>query len=219
MEPEILSIIDKGRNLKLQIRKMVIKHDYPKGNKNLILLGYHSIMVEHHDSIHLLIQNKLYGSAFALVRAFYEPLYRALWVNACAKDNQISKIMKGKDAFPKMKEMVEQIDNAYRTDDFWQRIKNNSWSAMNDYTHAGIRQLSRRFVEDEVAPNYHLGEVIEVLDGTNMALLLMALFFFNVYKKTEEIKVIRQMIMKYSDKVLVPLHTAHCERYAQVNVI
>ena len=72
---------------------------------------------------------------------------------------------------------------------------------MNNYTHPGMRQLGRRFVEDEVAPNYDLGEVIEVLDGTNMALLLMALFFFNVYRKTEEIKVIEQMIMEYSDKV------------------
>ncbi len=201
MEPEILSIIDKGTNLKLQIGKMVTKHDYPKGNKNLILLGYHSIMVEHHDAIHLLIQNKLYGSAFALVRAFYEPLYRAHWVNACATDDQIYKIMKGKDVFPKMNEMVEKIDNAYGTGDFWEMIKKNSWSPMNDYTHSGIRQLSRRFVEDEVAPNYHLGEIVEVLDGTNMALLLMALFFFNVYKKTEEIEVIRQMIMEYSNKV------------------
>jgi len=158
-------------------------------------------MVEHHDAIHLLIQNKLYGSGFALVRALYEPLYRAHWANACATDKQIDKIMKGKDVFPKMNEMVKEIDNAYGTGDFWQMIKNNSWPAMNDYTHAGMRQLSRRFVEDEVAPNYDLGELIEVLDGTNMALLLMALFFFNVYKKTEEVKVIRQMIMEYSDKV------------------
>lgn len=201
MEPEIISIIDKGRNLKRKIGGMVTKHGYPNGNKNRILLGYHIIMVEHHDAIHLLIQNKLYGSAFALVRALYEPLYRAHWVNACATDNQIDKIIKGKNVFPKMKEMAEEIDNAYGTDDFWQMIKTNSWSAMNDYTHSGMRQLSRRFVENEVAPNYELGEVVEVLDGTNMALLLMALFFFNVYKKTEEIKVIRQMIMEYSDKV------------------
>jgi hypothetical protein len=201
MEQEILSIIDKGRELKVQIGKLVTKHDYPKGNKNLVLLGYYSIMVEHHSAIHLLIQNELNGSAFALVRALYEPLYRAHWVNACATDDQIDKIIKGKDIFPKMNEMVEQIDNAYRTGDFWQMIKTNSWSAMNDYTHSGMRQLSRRFIENEVAPNYDLGELIEVLNGTNMALLLMALFSFNVYNKTEEVKVVRQMIMEYSDKV------------------
>ncbi len=199
MESEISLIIEKGKKLKQTIEEMVTKYNYPQGDKNLILIGYHSILVEHHDSIHLLIQNQLYGSAFALVRALYESLYRAHWVNACATDKQIEKILEGKDIFPTMQTMVEEIDRVDGTGNFWQVVKSNSWTAMNDYAHSGIRQLARRFVQDEVAPNYDLTEVIEALDGTNVALLLMAFFFFKVYEKTEEIKVIEKMILEYSE--------------------
>ncbi|MEW6671621.1 MAG: hypothetical protein AB1427_07950 [Thermodesulfobacteriota bacterium] len=199
MESVMKSIIDKGRKLKKEIGEMVKKHEYPHGNKNQLLLGYHSIMVEHHTSIHLLIENKLNGSAFALVRALYEPLYRAHWVHGCATDDQIEKIVEGKDVFPKMKCMVEEIDSAYGTGNFWQEIKNNSWSAMNDYTHSGVRQISNRFDNNEVISNYDMGAIIEVLNGTNMALLLMGLFFFHVFMKTDEINQIREMVINYSN--------------------
>ena len=130
MKPEIQAIINKGRKLKKQIGEMIRKHEYPKGNKNLLLLGYHSIMAEHHTAIHLLIKHNLYGSSFALVRVLYEPLYRAHWVHGCATDELIDNIVEGKNVFPKMKRMVEEIDNAYGTGNFWQDIKNNSWSAI-----------------------------------------------------------------------------------------
>lgn len=199
MESEISSIIEKGEKLKGKIGEIVTRYDYPNDNKSLILLAYYSIVVEHHTAIHLLIQNNLYGSAFALVRPIYETLYRAQWVNGCATEEQINKVIKGHDIFPKMNKMVKDIDSAYGTGNFWQMIKSNSWPAMNDYTHTGIRQIGRRFKEDEVLPNYDSGELIEVLNRTNMVLLLMAFFFFNVFTKTKESKEIEQMIMEYSN--------------------
>jgi len=199
MESEIISIIEKGARLKCKIGEIVTRYDYPNDNKSLILLAYQSIVIEHQTAIHLLIQNNLCGSAFALVRAIYETLYRAHWVNACATEEQINKVIEGQDIFPKMNKMVKDIDSIYGTGNFWQMIKSNSWPTMNDYTHTGIRQIGRRFKEDEVLPNYDSGELIEVLNGTNMALLLMSFFFFNVFKKTKEIKEIEQMIMEYSN--------------------
>jgi hypothetical protein len=200
MESKIISIIERGRELKDKIGRIVTRcGGYPNDNKSLILLAYHSMVVEHHTAIHLLIQNNLYGSAFALVRAIYELVYRAHWVNACAAEKQINRAIKGQDIFPKMDEIVKDIDSAYGTGNFWQMIKSNSWSAMNDYTHAGIRQIGRRFKEDEVLPNYDSGELVEVLNGTNIALLLMTFFFLNVLRRTEGIKEIEQMIMEYSN--------------------
>jgi hypothetical protein len=201
MEKEIDLIVEKGKNLKLKIGKMVSSYDYPRDKKNLILIAYHSLIAEHHTSIHLLIQNKLYGSSFSLVRALYEPLYRAHWVYGCATMDQINRIVAGKNVFPKMKDMVEEIDRAYDTGGFWQMIKDNSWSAMNDYTHSGVRQIGCRFKDNEVAPYYELDAIIEVLNGTNMALLLMALFFFHALGKTKETKEIEKMIIDYSSEV------------------
>lgn len=200
MESEIISIIKKGAKLKRKIDEIVKRYDYPKDNKSLILLAYHSIVIEHHTAIHLLIQNNLCGSAFALVRPKFETLYRAYWVNACATEEQINKVIKEEDVFPKMNRMIKEIDSVYGTDNFWQKVKSYSWSAMNDYTHTGIRQISRRFKGNEVLPNYDSCERIEVLNGTNIALLLMAVLFFDVFKKTKEVKEIEQMIIEYSNE-------------------
>jgi hypothetical protein len=198
MQEEIQQIIEKGKKLKIEIGKLT-KDDYPKGGKNTIILGYHSIMADHHTAIHLLIEKNLVGSAFALVRSFWEPLYRAHWLYGCATDKQVKQLTEGENVFPGMGTMVEQIDEAYQTGDFWQIIKKNSWEAMNDYTHSGVRQLNRRFTEDSVEPNYEPGEIIEALNNTNMGLLMMAFFFFNVFKKREKAKTVRKMIMEYGE--------------------
>lgn len=77
-------------------------------------------------------------------------------------------------------------------------MKKNSWDAMNDYTHSGMRQIARRFLKGGVEPNYDVDEIKEVLNGTNVALLFMALFFFNVYEKSDEVKVVEKMILEYN---------------------
>lgn len=198
MPTEIDLLIEKGKNLKTHIGEMVTKHEYTRGEKNFLLIAYHSLLVEHHTSIHLLIQNKLYGSSFALVRALYELLYRAHWVHGCATEQQIHRIVEGKEVFPAMKDMVQQIDKAYGTGDFWRMIKENSWAAMNDYTHSGMRQIGNRFRGDEVAPDYEMGAIVEVLNGTNMVLLLMALFFFHAFRNDEEAKEVEKLVIEYS---------------------
>ncbi|MFC1838520.1 DUF6988 family protein [Thermodesulfobacteriota bacterium] len=198
MEKEIIELIDKGKSIKINIEKMVKRHRYPQDNKSMLFIAYHSIVAEHHTSIHLLIQSGLTGSSFALVRSLYEPIYRAHWVYGCALDDQIKKIIKGKDIFPRMKDMVEEIDDSLGTGDFWQLIKKNSWTAMNDYTHSGMRQIMNRFKGNEVIPDYELGAIVEVLSGTNIALLLMALFFFNAFNKIDEVKELQGMIVEYT---------------------
>lgn len=198
MDPEILSIIDKGKKLRIQIGEMVTKHEYPTENWSMILLGYHSIMAEHHDAIHLLIKKELYGSAFALVRTFYECLYRAHWVVGCANQRQIDGIVDGENVFPSMNVMVTEIDRAFGTGNFWSTIKENSWNAMNDYTHSGIRQIANRFKDNEVVANYEVGAIIEVLNNTNTVFLLMVFFFFHTYMKTNEVKKIEKMIIDYN---------------------
>lgn len=198
MEPRISSISEKTSAFKGKLSDLVTGYEYPTDNKSQILLAYHSILAEHHSAIFLLVQNDLHGSAFALVRALYEPLYRAHWIVGCANEAQIDKILEGKDIFPKMYEMVKEIDDAFGIGGFFQNIKKNSWGPMNDYTHSGLRQIGRRFKDNEVAPNYETDEVIEVLDGINIALMLMALLSFKSFGKEEAVKKVEEMLTEYS---------------------
>lgn len=194
----IIKIITKGEELKNKIGSMVLKHTYENTDRLRIISAYFSMLVEHHGAIHLLIKKELTGSAFTLVRPLHEILFRSHWIYGCATDCEVEKLIEGENIFPKMPDMVNQLDAAYRTDDFWTSLKNASWAAMNDYTHSGIRQLNRRFKEGGINPNYDEAEIIEVLNGTNVALLIMAFFFFNANKMQKESLAIRNMILNYS---------------------
>lgn len=199
MEPAINSIIEKTHQFKGKIGNLVTSYKYPNDNKSQILLAYKDLIVEHHNAIFLLVQNALNGSAFALVRSLYEPFYRAHWVVGCATDEQVDKIFEGENVFPKISVMVKEIDAAFGIGDFFQNIKKNSWGPMNDYTHSGLRQISRRFKNNEVSPNYVTEEIIEVLDGINIALILMAIVFFKFFGKEDAVKEVEQILYEYSE--------------------
>jgi hypothetical protein len=200
MEPKIYSIFEKTTKFKKKLGDLTTRYEYPTDTKSQILLAYHSILAEHHTAIFLLIQNELHGSAFALVRSLYEPFYRAHWIIGCATDKQVTQVLKGKDVFPKMYDMVEKIDAAFGIGEFFQNIKRNSWGPMNDYTHSGILQIGRRFKDNEVDPNYGTEEIVEVLNGINLALILMALVFFKKFGKLEAVSEVEKMLIEYTEK-------------------
>ncbi len=72
---------------------------------------------------------------------------------------------------------------AFGIGNFFQNIGKNSWGPMNDYTHSGIRQIGRRFKYNVVEPNYESCEIVEVLNGINVTLMLMAIVFLRRLEK------------------------------------
>jgi len=142
--------------------------------RQTLLVAYFDICMEHIQSIQLLIKNKLFGSAFALVRPFYETYYRALWMLKFATEEQVEGIRTNKFNFPDMGTKIKELDTIYTGTDFFLLLKQNSWSAMCDYAHSGTLQLSRRWTENELEPNYEKDEIIEVIKGTRAILLLFA---------------------------------------------
>lgn len=54
-----------------------------------IAAGLFHLSMEHHGSIHLLIVNKHYGSAFALLRPQLEAFIRGAWFHHCANNKHI----------------------------------------------------------------------------------------------------------------------------------
>jgi len=198
MDPEINAIIQKTIVLKERLGHLVTSYEYPTDKKSQILLAYHSLLAEHHSAIFLLIQNDLCGSAFALVRPVYEILYRAHWIAACASEKHIEDIFDDKDVFPKMRDLVVEIDNAYKTGGLWQTIKKSTWLPMNDYTHSGIRQIGRRFYDNQVLQNYEVCEILEVLNGINITLILVANLFFNVFGKVEACNEVEKLLSNYT---------------------
>jgi hypothetical protein len=176
---ELETVWNRGSRFRAQIRDLLCQREYASETKTHLLVAYLDIALEHHEAVALLIKTKLYGSAFALVRPLLETLFRALWINGCATPDQVQEVAHRDDTkFPRMDQLVAIIDQTYATDNFFASIKNASWAAMCSFTHSGLSQLVRRFTDGDVKPNYRDVEIVQVLNNTNTAIILLSRMFF-----------------------------------------
>lgn len=195
---QIDDLSNRGAEIRSRLRELLSRHEYPL-DKNLdtktTLLGaYVDIALEHHEAILLLIKAKLLGSAFALVRPLVETMLRALWINAVAKKSQIGKASQDKLKFPCMSQMLVEIDQTYDTGSLFQTFKGPNWRAMCSYAHSGALQIGRRFTNGEVKPSYSDGEILEVLNVTNTAVILLTIAFFKSMGCQREADEIQKMV-------------------------
>lgn len=196
MTPEIKESLDQSINSFKKIANLLEDKVVGNNERQTLLIGYFDICMEHIQSIHILVNNKLFGSAFALIRPFYETYYRALWMLKLASDIEVKGIANGKFTFPGMGSKIKGLDSIYTGTDFFEQLKKNSWSAMCDYAHTGQLQLSRRWKEDELEPNYKDGEVIEVIKGTEAILLMFAYVVLKEHNYMPEAEDINSLLIK-----------------------
>jgi len=113
----------------------------------------------------------------------------------------VQKITRNEFDFPNMGTMVAQIDARWHTDEFFQKMKKQAWAAMNSYTHSSIRQLSRRFKNGRIEPNYSDAEIVEVISGTTMAVLLLGVFFSKLVNRVVETVEIESLIGSFVERI------------------
>lgn len=158
-------------------RTLVTEKTYPDDLRTVMVAGIVDQMFEHHAAVIGLIRNHLTGSAFALARSIYEGLYRGMWINLCATNEQV-KSFENDDKLPKsMRQMAEDIDATYTAGTFFIDLMNRAWGALCSYTHTGLLQLGRRFTGGIIKPAYSDEEIIEVTTSvTTFVLLLVGKF-------------------------------------------
>ena len=177
--------------------------DYADDTRTMLLVAYTDVALEHHEAIMLLLQQKHFGSAFSLVRLIFEAFFRVHWVLGCARDSDVQKIACKEFDFPPMGTMVADIDARWHTNGFFETIKKQAWAAMNSYTHSGIRQLSRRFKDGRIEPNYSDAEIVEVISGTTMAVLLLGVFFSKLVNRAAEAVEAESLIGSFIERIQV----------------
>lgn len=64
-----------------------------------MVIAFIDQMIEHHESMLLLIRNGKVGSAFSLARSIFDSMFRGLWIGLFATDAQIADFEK-KDELP-----------------------------------------------------------------------------------------------------------------------
>ncbi|MCX6902595.1 MAG: hypothetical protein NTW03_03795 [Verrucomicrobia bacterium] len=177
---EIDEEVSRSAQINRRLAEMRERQGYPQNSKNDLLMAYFDIVSEHHEAAYLLIREKLFGSGFVLVRPMMETLLRAAWVNACATNQQQAQLaIDDSFHFPKMHELVKQIDDAYSTETFFQTLKDNTWKSACGYVHSGLLQVSRRFDKNGyVGSCYPEADILEVLRAATAILILTAILFF-----------------------------------------
>jgi hypothetical protein len=178
----------------------LVSGEYDSATRTMLLVAFADQIFEHHQAVLYLIEQRLTGSAFALVRSLIEAFFKVQWAVACASDQQVEQIgTKKRFEFPGTEDMVKEIDQKLQTEGFFLDFKKNAWAAMNSYTHTGLLQLSRRFSGDRVQPRYDDTECIEVVRVSTTSIVLLGRFFSVVTGRAAEAEKAEELMQEYAE--------------------
>ena len=150
--------------------------------------------LSHFYSMNILIKNKLYNSAFALVRVFFDTLIRGQYAVYIFNDIDVNKMYLKQENwnFPKTKDMCKQLDEFFK-EDIFDKIRTNAYGMMCDYIHIGRNQIARHFNEEKciIEPNFDSKLIIDTLTGNYD---LMELFAKNFIEFMKQHKILPQEV-------------------------
>lgn len=131
--------------------------------RNRISVGLFDLAMEHHGSIHILITNKHYGSAFALLRPQLEAFVRGTWFNLCATEKQIESYKNDKEP-PKINILISAIEKTPGyPENSLTRMKENTWSTLCGYTHGSYYHVAYRNTATEIVSDYDEKNITKLL--------------------------------------------------------
>ena len=215
LSPKVSTLVEdittRGAELRERMDKLLRRHDYPiPDTKNVMVIGYVIIAIQHHRAIWLLKEAALYGSAFALIRPVFDAWLRALWINAIATPEEIEEASHDRLRWRSVDQMLAEIRPVYfghaqkdaefadiadklfyfltgrKSEDRTGPRNASLWDALNSYTHPGARQLARLFTGAEVKQSYSEWDIAQGLNLATVALiLLMGPFFISMGKQAE----------------------------------
>jgi hypothetical protein len=190
----IIRILGSGREYSYPNKK---QHD-----KSRLLTAYFNLAIDFQKGIHFLISKNCCPSASALVRPLSDTYYRFLWVDKCAGEMDIERITNNPDyRFPAIVKMLSALDKAFGSNVFKDNIILTAWNAMHGYTHPGLHQLGRQLLDNgDVGTNFTDDEKSEILESSNMIILLMAFFFSMSFDMKAEAERFAQKVFEFSNK-------------------
>jgi uncharacterized protein DUF6988 len=149
---------------------------------------------EHHESIQLLLEKKLVGSAFALLRPTFETALRGIWLFRCATDAEVEQFKK--DRLDKtLAELISAVEAAVDAPGTaLSHVKAKYWNGMCSYTHGGYLQAVRRNSMTDIGPEYSEEEQIGVLSFADACLLLASVSICSLGNREDLAKRIAHML-------------------------
>jgi hypothetical protein len=185
MSSQVQQEIERANRFGDEIENLVVaKGECPTGDRNTLLIAYWSLIFDLHRGVLCLVSNKLFGSAFALVRPIVEAAVKAhVVIMGSGRDLRRLRSDKYRTNFGTV---GERIDAFFHTDGFFEHFLKGATKALHSYTHAGLLQLGRRFTGRDLRPSYSEGEIIEVIRTTTSAAFLVTNLVTKHFRFEEE---------------------------------
>jgi hypothetical protein len=134
-----------------------------------------AIAQEHHESIVVLAEHRLFATCLALVRVVFDAYVRGVWLSICATDKQVEKFVAFNEP-PPMADLVKAIDDHPDFEGgYLSGYKATAYKALCDLTHTGGRQVQRWDKVDAIEPNYRLEEILDAIRVSRSIALLSVL--------------------------------------------
>ena len=164
--------------------------------RKILLIGFFENALDYYQSITLLIEQKLYHSALALIRVFFDNIVRGLYMYNIFSNDDIKHLYKSnnwddKRFFKfKMNEMCEAIDKHYGKkygEISFSKTKEIVYKDMCDYTHSGASQITRSFnnVSLSIEANFSDKLILSVLSDSHVMIAVFSSICFDQLNEKE----------------------------------
>jgi hypothetical protein len=184
----MMKTIDNARNLMARIDEEVDGIEIQATERNRIAGALYGIAHDHGKAIVVLVESKLYASAFALVRPLFETYIRAVWIHHCATDDEIQSFVSKDRLSVDVSQMLSAIEQKNDFPETLSQIKKNNFKAMHSYTHGGVFPISRRLTEDSIEPVFGEQEIDEVIRFASVLSFLSFCGITDFVKAVEKIE-------------------------------
>jgi hypothetical protein len=150
---KILAIID----------KQVDGIEVAASDRNMLSGALLDITRDHAKAIVVSLENKLYASAYALQRSLFECFVRGAWIQRCASEEEIARVIR-KDKFKlKFGAMLDAVEEKQEWGTTLSLAKATYLHYMNSYTHGGFQLIARRFKDGCIEHNVNEEEIADIL--------------------------------------------------------
>ena len=175
MKLELAQHLDRVRDTVAEVDRIVSSHKYPTDRRTVMVIGLLSTIIQHHRSMLQLIKFAgTAGSSWALARDILKGTRYGLWINSCATEDQILRIEEA-DEFPfSIPELIKEIEAAYRTDRFFEDLKNRWGTQLYKLSRSDIFQLGRWEIDASSGLHLDDGEIREATTIATLCIVLLA---------------------------------------------
>ncbi|BBA45414.1 MULTISPECIES: DUF6988 family protein [Burkholderia cepacia complex] len=140
-----------------------------------VVVALHHLCIEHHLAGHVLVENDVRGSAFALYRPQFEAYVRANWYLECASEGDLEKFVEGEEP-PRMPQLTADLAVALgQAGEIIGSVKAQAWRSMCAFTHGGAVQVKARAIKDEIRQSFTDEHTSKLIDSMAMLSYLGAL--------------------------------------------